>query len=322
MDTAVIGQYIPGNGYIHKMDPRVKILAVFILIVTTFLLPNTISVASMLLLMIIIIISSGIPFLKMLKGLKSILFLMLFTSILQLCYVQTGQLWLTMEMNMSLYNLIISIGLILIYLFTSKFIKFKFIYLLLLIALSFLLQYYNPLNGINLFKYNIMIYEDGFNKALFIFLRVVIIMFSSSLLTFTTSPNDINNGLEALLKPLKKIKVPVGELSMMLSITLRFIPTLFGETKKIMNAQASRGVDFKESKLKQKINQIVSLLVPMFVISFKRADELANAMETRGYIIGGNRTRIDVMKFRIRDYIAIIFIFGLFAASIVLKVIL
>ena len=322
MDTAVIGQYIPGNGYIHKMDPRVKILAVFILIVTTFLLPNTISVASMLLLMIIIIISSGIPFLKMLKGLKSILFLMLFTSILQLCYVQTGQLWLTMEMNMSLYNLIISIGLILIYLFTSKFIKFKFIYLLLFIALSFLLQYYNPLNGINLFKYNIMIYEDGFNKALFIFLRVVIIMFSSSLLTFTTSPNDINNGLEALLKPLKKIKVPVGELSMMLSITLRFIPTLFGETKKIMNAQASRGVDFKESKLKQKINQIVSLLVPMFVISFKRADELANAMETRGYIIGGNRTRIDVMKFRIRDYIAIIFIFGLFAASIVLKVIL
>ena len=322
MDTAVIGQYIPGNGYIHKMDPRVKILAVFILIVTTFLLPNTISVASMLLLMIIIIISSGIPFLKMLKGLKSILFLMLFTSILQLCYVQTGQLWLTMEMNMSLYNLIISIGLILIYLFTSKFIKFKFIYFLLLITLSFLLKYYNPLNGINLFKYNIMIYEDGFNKALFIFLRVVIIMFSSSLLTFTTSPNDINNGLEALLKPLKKIKVPVGELSMMLSITLRFIPTLFGETKKIMNAQASRGVDFKESKLKQKINQIVSLLVPMFVISFKRADELANAMETRGYIIGGNRTRIDVMKFRIRDYIAIIFIFGLFAASIVLKVIL
>lgn len=322
MDTAVIGQYIPGNGYVHKMDPRVKILAVFILIVTTFLLPNVISVASMLLIMVLIIISSGIPFLKMIKGLKSILFLMLFTSVLQLCYVQTGTLWLTMEMNMSLYNLIISIGLIVLYLFTSKFIKFKFLYLLFLVALSFLLQYYNPLNGIDLFKYNIMIYEDGFNKALFIFLRVVIIMFSSSLLTFTTSPNDINNGLESLLKPLKKIKVPVGELSMMLSITLRFIPTLFGETKKIMNAQASRGVDFKESKLKQKINQIVSLLVPMFVISFKRADELANAMETRGYIIGGNRTRIDVMKFRIRDYIAIIFILGLFAASIVLKVIL
>lgn len=322
MDTAVIGQYIPGNGYVHKMDPRVKILAVFILIVTTFLLPNVISVASMLLIMVLIIISSGIPFLKMIKGLKSILFLMLFTSVLQLCYVQTGTLWLTIEMNMSLYNLIISIGLIVLYLFTSKFIKFKFLYLLFLVALSFLLQYYNPLNGIDLFKYNIMIYEDGFNKALFIFLRVVIIMFSSSLLTFTTSPNDINNGLESLLKPLKKIKVPVGELSMMLSITLRFIPTLFGETKKIMNAQASRGVDFKESKLKQKINQIVSLLVPMFVISFKRADELANAMETRGYIIGGNRTRIDVMKFRIRDYIAIIFILGLFASSIVLKVIL
>lgn len=322
MDTAVIGQYIPGNSYMHKMDPRVKILAVFIFIISAFLLPNIIAVLSMLIFMVVLIISTRIPFFKMLKGLKSILFLMLFTSILQMCYVQTGELLVKLNMNMTLYNLLISIGLLFIYFFTRKFIKFKLIYLLLIIIGSLVLQYYNPLTGKELFKYDILIFEDGANKALFIFLRVVIIMFTSSLLTFTTSPNDINNGLEALLKPLKKIKVPVGELAMMLSITLRFIPTLFNETRKIMDAQASRGADFKESKLKQKINQIVSLLVPMFVISFKRADELANAMETRGYIIGGNRTRIDVMKLRIKDYIGITVIFLILAAAITLKVII
>lgn len=322
MDTAIIGQYIPGDSYLHKLDPRVKILAVFIIIIATFLLPNIISIGIMLACMVLLILTARIPLLKMLKALRGIMFLMMFTSILQLCYVQTGRLLYTTSMQFTLYNLLISIGLLFMYFMTSKFIRFKFIYFIILAAISFVLQYYNPLGGMKFFDYNILIYEDGLTKALYIFLRIVIIIFASSLLTFTTSPNDINNGLESLLKPLKKIHVPVGELSMMLSITLRFIPTLFQETKKIMNAQASRGVDFKESKLRQKINQIVSLLVPMFVISFKRADELSNAMETRGYVIGANRTRIDEMKLVIKDYIAIILIIVLLATSIVLKVML
>lgn len=322
MDTAIIGQYIPGNSYLHKMDPRVKILAVFMIIVATFLLPNIISISILLGLMIILILSSRIPFLKMLKALKGIMFLMTFTSILQLCYIQTGALIYSTTMHFSLYNLLITIGLIFIFFLTKRFIKFKFMYFIFLTAISLLLQYYNPLGGKNLFDYNILIFEDGLNKALYIFIRIVIIIFTSSLMTFTTSPNDINNGLESLLKPLKKIKVPVGELSMMLSITLRFIPTLFQETKKIMNAQASRGVDFNESKFSQKINQIVSLLVPMFVISFKRADDLSNAMETRGYIIGANRTRIDEMKLMIKDYLTIILLICLVISAIILRILL
>ena len=126
----------------------------------------------------------------------------------------------------------------------------------------------------------------------------------TSLLTLSTMSTDINNGLEAVLAPLKIIKVPVGVFAMLISLTLRFIPTLLEESKKIMNAQASRGVDFQEGSLKDKVNQIISLLIPMFVISFKRAEDLSNAMEARGYIIGAKRTKLDELKLRWRDYLS------------------
>ena len=126
----------------------------------------------------------------------------------------------------------------------------------------------------------------------------------TSLLPLSTMSTDINNGLEAVLAPLKIIKVPVGVFAMLISLTLRFIPTLLEESKKIMNAQASRGVDFQEGSLKDKVNQIISLLIPMFVISFKRAEDLSNAMEARGYIIGAKRTKLDELKLRWRDYLS------------------
>ena len=126
----------------------------------------------------------------------------------------------------------------------------------------------------------------------------------TSLLTFTTMTTDINDGLEGILFPLKWIKVPVDVLTMMVSLTLRYIPTLLIETDKIMKAQASRGVDFKEASLKDKITQVISLLIPVFVISFKRAEDLANAMEVRGYVIGQKRTKIDVLKIKTSDYLA------------------
>jgi energy-coupling factor transport system permease protein len=138
----------------------------------------------------------------------------------------------------------------------------------------------------------------------------------TSLLTISTMSTDINNGIEAILSPLKLIKIPVGVFAMLISLTLRFIPTLIAETRKIMNAQASRGVDFNEGSLKDKINQIISLLVPMFVISFKRAEDLSNAMEARGYIIGAKRTKIDELKFRWRDYLCLIIVLGFLGVTI------
>ena len=128
----------------------------------------------------------------------------------------------------------------------------------------------------------------------------------TSLLTFTTMTTDINDGLEGILFPLKWVKVPVDVLTMMVSLTLRYIPTLLIETDKIMKAQASRGVDFKEASIKDKVTQVISLLIPVFVISFKRAEDLANAMEVRGYVIGQKRTKIDVLKIKITDYMSMV----------------
>ena len=152
-------------------------------------------------------------------------------------------------------------------------------------------------------------------------LRIVLIVMLSSILTMTTSTTDINLGLEWIMYPLKFIKIPVAEIAMMLSLTLRFIPTLLIETDKIMKAQASRGIDFNEGNFVEKVKQIVTLLIPMFFISITRAEDLANAMEARGYIIGAKRTSIDELKFGSKDLLAFIFVLLLLGLSIAIKVI-
>ena len=138
----------------------------------------------------------------------------------------------------------------------------------------------------------------------------------TTLLTISTMSTDINNGLEWLLSPLKVFKINVSVISMTFALTLRFIPTLLEESKKIMNAQASRGVDFQEGNLSEKIKQIVSLLVPMFVISFRRAEDLSNAMEARGYVIGAPRTRLDELKFKGLDIFCFIVSLAFLALAI------
>lgn len=308
MDNIIIGQYIPGKSLIHRLDPRMKISILIIMIVALFVAHTIIEEAILLVFILFLIITSRIPILKVLKGLKAILFLVCFTAILQLGNVRTGEFIVKdIFMYMSLYNLLIAIALIFIYFFTRKFIPFRFIYLLLLCALSFVLQYYFT-TGPLLFKYEISFTNDGLIRVGFIVLRLLNLVLLSSLLTFTTSPMDLKNGLESLMKPLKIIKVPVGEIAMMISLVLRFIPTLLEETSKIIKAQASRGADFNEATFRQKMKQIISLLVPMFVVSFKRADDLANAMESRGYVIGEKRTSIDVMKLTFKDYYALFLI--------------
>lgn len=132
---------------------------------------------------------------------------------------------------------------------------------------------------------------------------------------------DLNFAIEALLRPLKVVKVPVDVMAMMLSLTLRYIPTLLGETEKIMKAQASRGVDFKESKFKEKVVQIISLLIPVFVISFKRAEDLGNAMEVRGYVIGAKRTKVDEYRIGFSDIATLVISLMILALIIVVKTI-
>lgn len=323
MDNVVIGQYIPGNSIIHKLDARMKIVLLVILIVALFVAHSIMVEAILLVFTIFLILLSRVSLKKVLGGIKAVLFLLLFTTILQLGNITTGELVLEpTPMHFTLYNALIDVGLLVLYSFTKKYIPFRFTYFLLLLALALGLQYhFVEIPNINVLNfdlvYKIRIYDDGLIKAGFIILRVINLVLLSSLLTFTTSSMDLKNAIESLLKPLRVIKVPVGEIAMMISLVLRFIPTLLEETNKIMKAQASRGVDFAESNLKQKISQITSLLVPMFVISFKRADDLANAMESRGYVIGEKRTNIDVLELKARDFVSLGLICLLLAAVIV-----
>ena len=324
MNNISFGQYVPGNSWIYKLDPRLKILLTIVLIVVIFLIPNIWGMLIALGTFALIFISTRIPVLKVLAGIKGVLFLLLFTLVLQLAYTKgTSQsLLYTFHMSIGLWQLLICLGLLMIYFFTKKYIKFKFLYLLVILFLGFNILWNNPFEKFS-WDFNLIwtnfdfdVYQEGAIKSGFILIRILLMIGITSLLTISTMSTDINNGIEAILSPLKLIKIPVGVVAMLISLTLRFIPTLIAETRKIMNAQASRGVDFNEGSLKDKINQIISLLVPMFVISFKRAEDLSNAMEARGYIIGAKRTKIDELKLRWRDYLCLIIVLGFLGVTI------
>ena len=316
MNNITIGQYVPGHSWIYKMDPRVKIFMVIGLMVILFLIPNMYLMLGYLGLFVVMYLSTRLPIIKMIKGMRPVLFLSAFTFVLQVLYNQDGALLYTFHFQMGLYQLLMIIGLIVFYFMTKKYVPLKFIYLLIIFVACFGVQKIK-MPHLVWSNYTVKIYDQGLLKGGFILLRIVLMIGLTSMLTFTTMNTEINNGLESLLSPLKLIKVNVGTISMMISLTLRFIPTLVEETGKIMKAQASRGVDFNEGSLRQKISQIVSLLVPMFVTSFKRAEDLANAMETRGYVIGAKRTKLDLLKLHAFDYISLL-VFAVLLAGVIL----
>lgn len=310
MNNITFGQYVPGNSWIYKLDPRIKIILTILLIVIIFLIPSLTLMGIALGLFVLTFISTRISIIRVIKGLKPVLFLLIFTVFLQLIYTEGSleTIAYSFEMQIGLFNLLIMIGIFVFYLLTKKFIPFKTIYLLMMIAGIFLTLWYVRFDMLVWNDFRFIVYYEGLEKSAFIFIRIVMMIGITSLLTLSTMSTDINNGLESVLSPLKLIKIPVGVFSMLISLTLRFIPTLLEESKKIMNAQASRGVDFNEGSLKEKVTQIISLLIPMFVISFKRAEDLSNAMEARGYIIGEKRTKLDELKLRWRDYLCMIII--------------
>lgn len=164
------------------------------------------------------------------------------------------------------------------------------------------------------------IYEEGLKQGIFISIRFLVLVFVTSILTLTTSPISITDGLETLLNPLKRIKVPVHELALMMSIALRFIPTLMDETDKIMKAQMARGSDVTSGPIKERIKAVVPLLIPLFVSAFKRAEDLATAMEVRGYRGGEGRTRYRQLKWTGRDTIAMVVFVVLAAILIYLRI--
>ena len=334
MNNFTFGQYVPGKSWIYKADPRTKILLTIALIVLIFLIPDLLWMTYALGAFVLIFLSTRISIIKILKSIKGVIFLLLFTVILQLIYTKGTELnpnpLYTFNMQIGLWQLLICIGLIVIYFVLKKYIPFKLLFFLVLFAIGFIVLWKNPFvdtgssfswtwqfDNMKWADFNFDIYKAGLEKSGFIFIRIVLMISITQLLTLTTMSTDINNGLEWILSPLKLLKIPVGVFAMLISLTLRFIPTLLSESRKIMQAQASRGVDFNEGSLKDKVNQIISLLIPMFVISFKRADELSDAMEARGYVIGAKRTRIDLLRFRFIDFFCIFVVVAMFAVVII-----
>ncbi len=325
-----IGQYINGNSFLHKMDPRIKLLSMFLLIITIFLVPVTLKtsyiiwILSLFFFSIFLIFLSGIPIGKVFGGLKAVVFLLTFTFIIQLFTIRPDNETPLLDAPMAISFISVSLFIILTFLYhyLKRKIKFKTIWFFTYVILIFLLQYlvYTYLLYGPSFNYQFMIYPSGLLRAGFIFLRIVSVMIIASLLTFTTSTIELNDALESLMKPLRLIKVPTYVFSMMISLTLRSIPTLLEETEKILKAQTSRGADFNESKFSDKLRQIIALLIPVFVISFNRADDLSNAMEARGYIIGEERTKIDMYEIRFKDYLAVTMTSLIFIGILVFRI--
>ena len=262
MKSIALGQYYAAPSAIHRLDPRTKVILAIIYIVCTFLCKNVIAFGTLLLSAIILIALSKIPFKVILSSLKAILFIMLFTVVINVFWTAGDTL-----------------------LFEWKFIK---------------------------------IYLEGIYNAVFMAVRITVLIVGTSLfLTYTTTPIQLTDAIERLLGPLKKIKVPVHEFAMMMTIALRFVPTLMEETERIMSAQKARGADFTNGSLVKRARALIPILVPLFVSSFRRADELATAMECRCYHGGEGRTKMTVTKMRVSDAVAIS-IMILFGASIVL----
>lgn len=313
----VFGQYYDSNSWLHRLDPRTKLISLLALVISLFIINNIYVMLGFTLFLFIVICTTKTPINKFFKSIKMTSYILIFTFIIQLIAKKEGQLLASYDFDLNILNLGIIVTVLVLWIFLSKYIKkFKITLFILLIMSLFILQYYVHISP-NITWYNVKIYEEGLIEALFIVIRIIDFLFISSLLTLTTKPTEINNGLDSLLKPLKKIGLNTSVFTMIIAITLRFIPTLILETEKILKAQASRGADFKEVNLISKISQMVSLIIPLFVIAYKKASDLSYAMEARGYSETGERSSIYELKYRNTDYIIDILLILIFAFSIV-----
>jgi len=235
-----LGQYYPGESAIHRLDPRTKILGTLLYLISLFLVNHFVGFIAALVLLGMCIKISGVPLKFMLKGLKTIFMIVIFTFVLNIFMTPGTVLW-----------------------------KFGFL----------------------------KVTEEGVYNAVFMVIRLGLLIVGSSLLTLTTKPIHLTDGIETLLRPMQRFGVPAHEIAMMMSIALRFIPTLLDETDKIMKAQMARGADFESGNLIQRAKSLIPLLVPLFISAFRIAVDLAMAMEARCYRGGENRTSLHPMAF-------------------------
>jgi len=322
----VFGQYINVDSWIHRLDPRTKLITLFLMMIGVFLIENILALTICLAFFFIIVLTSKIPLKKFIQSFKMIISLMVFTAIFQIIFNRSGNVieingfLCSFDFTLTWINLGLGVALLVLYFIFIQYIKKGKILIFICLFFGVLLSQYYLIVGPQIVTYNISIYDVGLKTSLLVLLRIVNLLTLSGLLTFTTKSTDLNNGIEGIFSPFKCLRKGVSILAMMISIALRFIPTLINESTKILRAQASRGVDFEDGSLKDKVMQIVSLLVPMFVISYKKAEDLANAMEARGYIPGEERTKIQELEYHKADYLVYLFLIVFLSGIIFLKV--
>lgn len=323
-----LGRFINNNSWMHRVNPVTKLISWFLLVVSIFVIPSkqeTINYVFVLLCVSffieLVIISCKISFFKAFYNISPLIFLIIFSALLQLFFQTPSKRDLVLT-RFSLYfsPLTISIMVIVIifFLLTNAKVKYKLIYFLFILTVIFLFLHY-----FRIFPYKEKSYaltKANVYQSLFFFLRIINVVLLSSLLTFTTSTNQLNYGIKTVFLPLKYIKVPIEVFSMMITLALRFIPILFDEMHKIAKAQKARGVDYKESGFIQKLKTVQSLLIPIFVMSLKKADELAFSMEARSYVVNGKRSSLDNYQFRAADIIMLLGVVGIMAGAICLRV--
>ncbi|MDO4679810.1 MAG: energy-coupling factor transporter transmembrane protein EcfT [Aerococcus sp.] len=257
----ILGRYLPGDSLIHRLDPRMKIIAMFFLLAIIFFANNWWTYLLLFAFVMVAILQTGISVKIFIRGLRPMLFLIVLTVLLQLFFTKQGAV-------------IFEIG---------------------PIALT----------------------EGGLVNAFFILMRFVFIIFISTILTLTTSPLDITNAIESLFSPLKNI-LPIHEMALMLSIALRFVPTLLDETDTIMDAQRARGVDFSEGNLMQRAQSFLPILIPLFISAFDRAYDLSTAMEARGYHGSDGRTKYRLLHWQTSDtlMLGLVFVVGVLVVGL------
>ncbi len=304
MKNIVIGRYVPGNSFLYKMDPRTKIICMLLLMASAFIVDNIYHMLLGLAFVFFILLIGKISVKRVYLGLRPLMFLLIFTFTFQVLFNEQGELLFEEPLFYSPLSIFLALLIFFFWFFTKKYVPFKLLYFVLAIAgIGFVLT---QLDFWFVFATGTFtVYQGGLELAFFIMIRLIILVTLSTILTITTKPTDLNLGLEHVLSPLRHVRINSEEIAMIISIALRYIPTLLDEANKIMEAQASRGVDFQEGKLKDKIMQVVSLLVPMFIISFKRSDELANAMEARSFVPGKPRTRLHILTWKTLDTLAV-----------------
>ncbi len=265
LSDITLGQFFPGNSFIHRLDPRCKILMVIAYITGIFVIDTLWGYLLLGAFLSACILVSKVPIRFMLKGLKPVMFFIVLTGLFNLFLTSSGKtLW------------------------QYSFLEIK---------------------------------DEGLFNAVFMILRLFFLILGTSLLTFTTSPIMLTDGIESLLSPFRKIGLPNHEIAMMMSIALRFIPTLAEETDKIIKAQSARGADFETGNILRRAKAMVPILIPLFISAFRRAEELATAMECRCYRGGKNRTKLKVLRLGLVDFIGWAVIVLLFAGIILLNMV-